>query len=161
MEAVLAKAEVLGLRVFIYGGATQKLQLDFIEFINTRFPNVTVCGHYREKSASTLTLTAETVTASKADLVLVGLGCPNQELWISKQKGLINSPMLGVGAAFSFYAGHTEMAPKWMQSSGLEWFHRLMSEPRRLWFRYCFTNGFFIMLVLREYVSWVFSKLRG
>ena len=48
--------------------------------------------------------------------------------------------MVGVGAAFDFHAGRIKQAPGWMQRSGLEWFYRLCSEPRRLWKRYLRNN---------------------
>lgn len=53
--------------------------------------------------------------------------------------------MIGVGAAFDFHAGTVQRAPKWMRDSGLEWLHRLVSEPRRLWKRYLVTNTLFIV----------------
>jgi N-acetylglucosaminyldiphosphoundecaprenol N-acetyl-beta-D-mannosaminyltransferase len=53
--------------------------------------------------------------------------------------------MIGVGAAFDYHAGTVLRAPQWMQRSGLEWLHRLCSEPRRLWRRYLVTNTLFIM----------------
>ena len=52
--------------------------------------------------------------------------------------------MVGVGAAFDFHAGRVKQAPRWMQRSGLEWFFRLCSEPRRLWKRYLRNNPLFI-----------------
>ena len=61
--------------------------------------------------------------------------------------------MVGVGAAFDYHAGTIKRAPLWMQRSGLEWFHRLMSEPRRLWKRYLVTNSIFVMRMLPALVS--------
>ena len=55
--------------------------------------------------------------------------------------------LIGVGAAFDFHAGVKKQAPTWMQRSGLEWFFRLMSEPRRLWRRYLKTNSLFLLLI--------------
>jgi N-acetylglucosaminyldiphosphoundecaprenol N-acetyl-beta-D-mannosaminyltransferase len=65
--------------------------------------------------------------------------------------------MFGVGAAFDFHAGRVPQAPRWMQRSGLEWFYRLCSEPRRLGRRYLVNNPLFIwrifgqLLGLRKY----------
>ena len=53
--------------------------------------------------------------------------------------------MIGVGAAFDFHAGVVSRAPAWMRDYGLEWLHRLVSEPRRLWRRYLVTNTLFIL----------------
>jgi N-acetylglucosaminyldiphosphoundecaprenol N-acetyl-beta-D-mannosaminyltransferase len=56
--------------------------------------------------------------------------------------------MFGVGAAFDFHAGRVRQAPRWMQRSGLEWFFRLCSEPRRLAGRYLKNNPVFIFRIL-------------
>ena len=60
----------------------------------------------------------------------------------------IPAVMLGVGAAFDFLAGTKPQAPKWMQSSGLEWLFRLSTEPRRLWRRYLRHNPRFAVLAV-------------
>jgi N-acetylglucosaminyldiphosphoundecaprenol N-acetyl-beta-D-mannosaminyltransferase len=52
--------------------------------------------------------------------------------------------MIGVGAAFDFHSGRMSQAPRWMQKSGMEWFFRLCSEPRRLWKRYFRNNPLFL-----------------
>ncbi|WP_457806250.1 WecB/TagA/CpsF family glycosyltransferase, partial [Stenotrophomonas maltophilia] len=59
--------------------------------------------------------------------------------------GRIGAVMLGVGAAFDFHAGTAKRAPRWMQDSGLEWLHRLASEPTRLWQRYLVSNSAFVL----------------
>jgi N-acetylglucosaminyldiphosphoundecaprenol N-acetyl-beta-D-mannosaminyltransferase len=61
--------------------------------------------------------------------------------------------MVGVGAAFDFHAGRVKQAPEWMQNAGLEWFFRLLMEPRRLWRRYVLLNPLFV-------VMWSLQKLR-
>jgi len=63
---------------------------------------------------------------------------------MADQRGRVNAVMIGVGAAFDYHAGSLPRAPRWMQAAGLEWFHRLLSEPRRLWYRYLTTNTYFI-----------------
>jgi N-acetylglucosaminyldiphosphoundecaprenol N-acetyl-beta-D-mannosaminyltransferase len=65
--------------------------------------------------------------------------------------GRLNAPVLiGVGAAFDFHAGAKRQAPVWMQNAGLEWFFRLLNEPRRLWRRYLLLNPQFAVLVLAQ-----------
>ena len=88
--------------------------------------------------------------ASGAGVVFVSLGCPKQEFWMAERRGRINAVMIGVGAAFDFHAGVVKRAPKWMQNSGLEWLHRLISDPRRLWRRYLSTNTLFVFGALRQ-----------
>ena len=65
-------------------------------------------------------------------------------------RGRINAVMLGVGAAFDFHAGTVSRAPTWMRDNGLEWLHRLLSEPRRLWKRYLVTNTLFVLMAARQ-----------
>jgi len=84
------------------------------------------------------------INASGAGLVFVGLRCPKQEFWMQAHQGQIHAVMLGVGAAFEFIAGTVARAPLWMRELGLEWLHRLASEPRRLWRRYLVTNSLFV-----------------
>lgn len=69
---------------------------------------------------------------------------------MAEHRGRIRAVMVGVGAAFEFHAGTARRAPLWMQNSGLEWLHRLSSEPQRLWQRYLVTNTLFIAYLLAE-----------
>ena len=68
-------------------------------------------------------------------------------------RGRVQAVMIGVGAAFDFHAGTVARAPAWMRANGLEWLHRLASEPRRLWRRYATTNTAFILLAARQLLS--------
>ena len=61
--------------------------------------------------------------------------------------------MIGVGAAFDFHAGRVRQAPRWMQRSGLEWFHRLCHEPRRLAGRYFRNNPLFILKIAGQFLG--------
>ena len=90
------------------------------------------------------------ITASGVRILFVGLGCPKQELWMAEQQGKVQAVMLGVGAAFDFHAGTKSQAPAWMQAVGLEWFFRLIHEPRRLAKRYLYNNPRFILLALAD-----------
>ena len=90
------------------------------------------------------------INESGAGIVFVGLGCPKQEHWMAAHRGQVNAVMIGVGAAFDFHAGTVRRAPAWMRDNGLEWLHRLLSEPRRLWKRYLVTNTLFIVGALRQ-----------
>ncbi len=65
--------------------------------------------------------------------------------------GRLGAPaLLGVGAAFDMHAGIAAQAPRWMQRSGLEWLFRLISEPKRLWWRYLSNNPRFVVAILRH-----------
>jgi N-acetylglucosaminyldiphosphoundecaprenol N-acetyl-beta-D-mannosaminyltransferase len=84
-------------------------------------------------------------------LVWVGLGAPKQERWIAAVSRTVPDVMFfGVGAAFDFLADHKPRAPRALQRLGLEWTHRLASEPRRLWKRYLLASTRFALLVVKE-----------
>ncbi|MGE0616437.1 MAG: WecB/TagA/CpsF family glycosyltransferase [Bacteriovoracia bacterium] len=89
-------------------------------------------------------------------VVWVGLGAPKQELWMQAVSRIAPQTLFfGVGAAFDFLSGNKPRAPKWMQRAGLEWLHRLGSEPGRLWRRYLTTNTRFVWLATRDILgSW-------
>ena len=83
----------------------------------------------------------------------IGVGTPTQHYVASRLRELDAAPViLCVGAAFDFVAGTKKRAPKWMQRSGLEWLHRMLSEPRRLCGRYLKGNPKFVAGVAREWL---------
>jgi N-acetylglucosaminyldiphosphoundecaprenol N-acetyl-beta-D-mannosaminyltransferase len=85
------------------------------------------------------------------DLLVLGLGAPKQELWMHRHRGEIAAKVaLCVGATIDFLAGEKKRAPKWIQSLGLEWAHRMCSEPKRLVKRYARDAVIFPRLVLKE-----------
>lgn len=88
------------------------------------------------------------VTDARVHILLVGLGCPKQELWMARNRDRLECVSVGVGAAFDFIAGEVPQAPAWMQGAGLEWLFRLGSEPRRLWRRYLLGNPAFVFASL-------------
>ncbi len=103
--------------------------------------------------AETLPLAGAIVTVDHTGAITVHRGLlreaeskvlKQQEQWMAAHRGRVNAVMVGVGAAFDYHAGTIKRAPKWMQNAGMEWLHRLCSEPRRLWKRYLMTNTIFI-----------------
>jgi exopolysaccharide biosynthesis WecB/TagA/CpsF family protein len=83
---------------------------------------------------------ADRIRSSGARVVLVGLGCPRQEVWAYAMRPLLDMPLLAVGAAFDYHAGLLRNPPPWMQRYALEWLWRLGLEPKRLWRRYVLLN---------------------
>jgi N-acetylglucosaminyldiphosphoundecaprenol N-acetyl-beta-D-mannosaminyltransferase len=135
-------------------GSTEHTLARLTERLRTEFPALKVAGAqsppFRPLTAQENAEAVEAINRSGARIVFVGLGCPKQELWMAAQKDRIHGVMLGVGAAFDFHAGTVNRAPLWMQRSGLEWLHRLASEPSRLWRRYLATNTRYIAGVARQ-----------
>jgi exopolysaccharide biosynthesis WecB/TagA/CpsF family protein len=103
-------------------------------------------------------IAVDRINSSNAGIIFVGLGCPKQEYWMAEHRGRVNAVMIGVGAAFDFHAGTIKRAPKWMQNVGLEWLHRLASEPRRLWKRYLITNTLFTIGAAKQLLKKKIAK---
>jgi exopolysaccharide biosynthesis WecB/TagA/CpsF family protein len=85
------------------------------------------------------------INASGASMLLVGMGVPDQEIWIARNFGRLNTPVVaGVGGLFDFFAGSVSRAPAPLRAAGLEWTWRLAQEPSRMWKRYIIGNVAFI-----------------
>ena len=102
-------------------------------------------GHLLKKDTSTL---LHQINESKADILLVGMGVPTQELWLHEHLSKINSKVvMGVGGLFDYYSGTIRRSPKWMRKIGIEWVWRLMMEPKRMWKRYIIGNIEFLLRI--------------
>jgi N-acetylglucosaminyldiphosphoundecaprenol N-acetyl-beta-D-mannosaminyltransferase len=143
-----AEAEKVGLPVYLFGSTRATLRM-LEANLKHKFNQIVIAGSHSPTfgavSAEQERAEIEHINASGAGLVFVGLGCPKQEMWMARNRGLVNAVMIGVGAAFDYHAGTVKRAPVWMQNSGLEWLHRLASEPSRLWKRYLVTNTIFVV----------------
>jgi N-acetylglucosaminyldiphosphoundecaprenol N-acetyl-beta-D-mannosaminyltransferase len=150
-----------GGKVYFYGSTPETLAL-LRARVEAEFPGLQVVGTYsppfRALSADEDDEDAARINASGAHVVFVGLGCPKQEMWMARQRGRINAVMMGVGAAFDYHAGVQPRAPEWLQHHGLEWAHRLLHDPRRLWRRYLFTNVPFLFM---GGAQWLSSRITG
>lgn len=153
MERLCAAVAHRRTPVFLHGSTPEVLgRLE--RRLKAAFPGLVIAGTYsppfRALSAQEEQGIVTRINRSGARIVFVGLGCPKQELWMREQRGRIDAVMIGVGAAFDFHAGTMRRAPQWMQRAGLEWLHRLASEPRRLWRRYLVTNSVFAVAIARQ-----------
>ena len=150
---VCARAEREGLSVYLYGATTATLQ-KLEAALKERFPALRVAGRqpsrFRQATFKERAADMEAIRASEASIVLVGLGCPRQEVWAYEMREELGRPLLAVGAAFDFLAGSLSMAPAWMQARGLEWLYRLTREPKRLWRRYLILNPHYCWLLLQQ-----------
>jgi len=93
-----------------------------------------------------------TINTSGADVLWIGLSTPKQERWMYEHRSRLRVPVVvGVGAAFDLNTGRLRQAPRWMRESGLEWFFRLVMEPRRLWRRYIVYGSEFVFSLVSEF----------
>ena len=143
-------------RVFLLGagpGVAERAK----QRIHDRWHGVQVTGVYSppfgfEKDAAENEKILRIIDEAAPDLLLVGLGAPKQELWVHAHRARINAPVaLCIGATIDFIAGEKPRAPKWVQRVGFEWFHRMMSEPKRLLPRYAKNAVVFPRIVVREW----------
>ena len=129
------------------------------EVLEKKYPGLCVVGTYSppvgfEKDAAESRKIEEMIRAAAPDVLLVGLGAPKQEKWISKNHQALAVPVsVGVGVTFEFIAGMVKRAPRWMQATGLEWSWRLLMEPKRLWKRYLVDDTAFFWFVFRQKLS--------
>jgi N-acetylglucosaminyldiphosphoundecaprenol N-acetyl-beta-D-mannosaminyltransferase len=128
-----------GLRHFFYGGDTGVAER-LAQRLSARFPGLAISGTYtppfRRLDPAEDQADVDRINASRPDVLWVGLGAPKQEKWMAGHAGKIQATtMVGVGAAFDFHSGKVKWAPTWMRQIGLEWAHRLILNPRRMWRR--------------------------
>ncbi|MDP2265286.1 MAG: WecB/TagA/CpsF family glycosyltransferase [Thiobacillus sp.] len=155
MWALCERAANEYLPVYCYGSTEATLAL-LEKRLQAAFPALRVMVEsppFRTLTAEEDAAAVDRINTSGAGIVFVGLGCPKQERWMAEHRGRINAVMIGVGAAFDFHAGTVRRAPAWMRNNGLEWLHRLASEPGRLWKRYLVTNTLFIVGAARQLLS--------
>ena len=155
---LVAAAARDGLRVFFFGGAEESTR-EAIEIFRRLHPALQVAGCASPLIAldpddAQLAEEADLcrqITDAQTDLLLVGLGCPKQELFVHRNaerlKGLA---AIGLGGSFNFVSGRVRRAPRWVQRIGMEWIYRILQEPRRLFLRYFFDAFYLAAYALAE-----------
>ena len=152
-EHVIAACEKEHLSIYLYGSTENTLN-QLSKNLKEKFPSLLIAGihidRFRDATEEEDKEDVKKINQSGARVVLVGRGCPRQEIWVGEHMGKINAVMMAVGAAFDFHAGTLKQAPAWMQNKGLEWLFRLYKEPNRLWKRYLTTNSKFVYLTTKK-----------
>ncbi len=153
MWQVLAEAERFQLPVFMLGSTAATLA-QLKAAIQNAYPQLPLAGMlsppFRTLTAAEDDAIVNTINDSGTRLLLVGLGCPKQEIWMARHRERLHAVMLGVGAAFDYHAGTLKRAPPFWQQHGLEWLYRLAMEPSRLLKRYLVTNTLFLLSLPSE-----------
>ena len=126
-----------------------------IDKLNDMFPKIKIVGHTCPEFTSGNELVSKykgLMEDINADIVWVSLGFPKQEIFIDElcNEVEISTNFVGVGAVFEWVAGTKKKAPEWVADLGLEWFLRLIQDPRRLYKRYLIDNTLFILYFLRQ-----------
>jgi N-acetylglucosaminyldiphosphoundecaprenol N-acetyl-beta-D-mannosaminyltransferase len=152
-----------GYRNFLYGGQPGIAEL-LKESLQSKHPGLQVVGTYtppfRELTGEEEEEVFTRVRAAKPHILWIGLSTPKQERFMARYVDRLQVPLLvGVGAAFDYHTGRIRDCSPWIKRAGLQWLHRLLQDPKRLWKRYLRNNPAFIwnitlqMLRLRHYPS--------
>jgi N-acetylglucosaminyldiphosphoundecaprenol N-acetyl-beta-D-mannosaminyltransferase len=154
---LMAEAASQGWRIF-YLGSKPGVAEQGASILRDRFPGLQiVCAHgyidARKDSPENLA-TLSAIASYQPHILMVGMGMPRQEYWISENLGDIHAnSILTSGACIDYIAGAVPTPPRWMGRFGLEWLYRLISEPKRLWRRYLLEPWFIATLFLREIIK--------
>jgi N-acetylglucosaminyldiphosphoundecaprenol N-acetyl-beta-D-mannosaminyltransferase len=148
---------------FLYGGE-QGVAEELKRCLMQNFPGINIVGTYtppfRELNLHEEEELSRQVAMVKPDIFWVGLSTTKQEKFIKEYLHKLDTKvMLAVGAAFDFHSGRIKEPPQWVKRMGLQWLHRLMTEPRRLWRRYLFNNPLFLLKILRQFMIEIISKI--
>ena len=147
MEEILKISVEQGYRHYFYGSTMETLEKMRGKLMRD-YPGLKIAGMYsppfRALSEAENQAVSEKINAAGVDFIWVGLGAPKQEVWMAEHQGKLEGLMIGVGAAFDYFAGNIRRAPRWMQNHNLEWLFRMMQDPKRLFGRYLRTNARFI-----------------
>lgn len=143
-----------GYKHFLYGGGEGLAEL-LAAKLGEKFPGVDIvgthCPPFRPLTEAEEDEVVAMINASGADVVWVGLSTPKQERWMARMAHRLDAnAVLGVGAAFDINAELASRAPRFVQKIGMEWFYRLVKEPRRLAKRYLKNNPRFVWRILRN-----------
>lgn len=121
--------------------------------LKKRFPNLIVSGYNNGYfDIDSYKIISKKIIKSQAKLLFVGISSPKKEDFLNSQKKNLKglNLIMGVGGSFDIYSGLIKRAPKVFQRFGMEWFYRLISEPKRMWKRYLIGNIKFILIIFRE-----------
>jgi N-acetylglucosaminyldiphosphoundecaprenol N-acetyl-beta-D-mannosaminyltransferase len=135
-------------RHFLYGGEPGVAEL-LKERLESRFPGLQIVGTYTPPFRSLTAEEEEEIFCQLQELqphiLWVGLSTPKQERFMARYIDRLQVPLLvGVGAAFDYHTGRISDCSDWIKRAGLQWLHRLIQDPRRLWKRYLRNNPAFL-----------------
>ena len=156
MNDLCALAALKGYRIFLLG-AGPGVAFKAVKKLTNKYNGLVITGTYSppfgfEKDKDELNKINMMLKSSNSDMLFVGLGSPKQDIFIYENKDVYQIPVsFSMGAAIDFIAGNIKRAPRWMINCGLEWFYRVLRDPKRLWKRYFIDDLKIIPLFLKYY----------
>jgi len=159
MFALLERCAKLGLRPFVLG-AKQAVLERAAAVARERWPGLDFAGLQDGYfSPAEEQKVADRIRMSGADCLFVAMPTPRKERFLHQHGRSLGVPfIMGVGGSVDVLAGQVSRAPLWMQRLGLEWLHRLVQEPRKMFWRYASTNAAFAAIVARAWVGRLFGR---
>lgn len=157
MVEVMIRPEFAGYTHFLFGGDYGLVE-DLSARLTASCPQARIVGGYtppfREMDEEEERKLREIIQACHPDIMWVSLSTPKQELFMARYLSLLDTTlMIGVGAAFLFHTGKIRDSPSWVKQLGLQWFHRLLQEPSRLWKRYLLANPKFMAQIILQCIG--------
>ena len=118
------------------------------------YPKINIAGYHHGYFWENEEEIVKKIKVSGAKLLFVAITSPKKENFINRWKEKLGVTfVMGVGGTFDVISGKVNRAPLWMQKYGLEWFFRIIQEPRRMWKRYLVTNTKFLIMLVRHKFS--------
>lgn len=154
MYGMMERGNDHGYRFYLFG-ASETVSQKVAERMKELYPNAVIAGrrngYFEESDEEAI---AKDIAESGSNILLVAITSPTKERFMAKWREVLNVQIIhGVGGSFDVMAGKVVRAPMWMQNLGLEWFYRVMQEPRRLAWRYIRTNTLFIAYLVQSMFS--------
>ena len=153
MQELVKRSYARQYKCFFFG-ATQEVVLKLVDLYKRQFSEDIIAGYrngyFEQEDEEKI---ADEISNSGANILFVAITSPKKEIFLNKYKKKLKNVnfIMGVGGSFDVIAGKVKRAPLWMQNIGLEWFYRVLQEPKRMWKRYLIGNIKFIRLVIKEY----------
>lgn len=152
LPLLMAQASQSGHRVFFLGSAPGVAERAATK-LKAAHRGLEIATHhgYFSGSANGQAAVLSRIREFRPDILMVGMGMPQQEHWVVDHIDCIDAPViLTAGACMDYVAGQLPTSPRWMGAVGLEWLHRLVTRPRRVWRRYLIEPWFLLPLFAKD-----------
>ena len=153
MEELVKRSFEKRYKCFFFG-ATEEVVTKLVNIYKMQYSEDMIAGYrngyFKKEDEDKIALQ---IAESGANILFVAITSPKKEIFLNTYKNKLTNVnfIMGVGGSFDVIAGKVKRAPLWMQNSGLEWFYRVVQEPKRMWKRYLVGNTKFICLIIKEY----------
>ena len=171
MLEIFRRQEFADVTHYLYGGV-EGVAEELRDKLLSQFPRAKIVGARTPPFGDMPLVEQEKLTAEirelKPDIIWIGISCPKQELFMARHLPELDTKlMFGVGAAFDYHTGRIRDCADWIKRAGLQWLHRLLQDPQRLWWRYLRNNPAFLWKIglqlagIRRYPRVVESRVPG